>query len=543
MAYIEPNSEVRFLHDVPLDPDYENTLYFDSIEQQTSYFLGKSSRALTFEKLTYTRKSKGIFRLGLDNNNPFSPVVSLLFKSSYMMFKNTNFENKWFYAFVDKIEYVNNNTVDVEFHIDVMQTWHFDYELNQCLIDRQHTTTDVAGQNTVPEELEHGEYITDNTAYTDIDDDTTWVGPHYRYTPGIMLVVTFDNNLDYVRGKVVEGWGTRGDYFTGVNTLIYSLSTQDISNLNDTLEIIYENAKADGTLALVMVPASLLNADGTSKAAKTIAFSRQNSFAERNPSAQTGYSYYTPRNKKLLCYPYNFLYVSNNIGNAMECRWEDFGNPASARFKIWANYSSSPGLVCIPADYKGMYTTNDDEKITISGFPLCSWTYDSFRAWLAQNTGNIIGGLIGEGLKSVQSIVRNPVNAVGVLGNAIEAVGQLYDHSRVPPQAKGETNGNIVYQSSLMTFSFYNKHIKAEYARIIDDFFDMYGYRIHRHAVPNRNARPCYTYVKTIGCSIHGNVPSDDAITIQNIFNTGCRFWRQTAVFGNYDPAVNNNSV
>ena len=87
------------------------------------------------------------------------------------------------------------------------------------------------------------------------------------------------------------------------------------------------------------------------------------------------------------------------------------------------------------------------------------------------------------------------------------------------------------------------KYIKPEFARIIDEYFDMYGYATHRVGVPNRAVRRCYTYVKTIGCSIHGNIPSEDIIEIQNLFNKGIRFWRSTAVFGNYDPSVNNNTV
>ena len=33
---------------------------------------------------------------------------------------------------------------------------------------------------------------------------------------------------------------------------------------------------------------------------------------------------YAPRNNKLLSYPYNFLYVTNNQGNSAIYRWEFF---------------------------------------------------------------------------------------------------------------------------------------------------------------------------------------------------------------------------
>ena len=38
MSLIEPNSRIDFLRGVPFDPSYENTMYFDNINQQVSYF-------------------------------------------------------------------------------------------------------------------------------------------------------------------------------------------------------------------------------------------------------------------------------------------------------------------------------------------------------------------------------------------------------------------------------------------------------------------------------------------------------------------------
>ena len=543
MAYIEPNTEVKFLTDVPLDPDYENTLYFDNIAQQTNYFLSRVRRS--FNDLSYQRKTRGWLRVGWVADAFGGNVIKDMYASTYMMFKNSNFENKWFYAFVDKVEYVNNNTVDVQYHIDVMQTWHFDYILNQCFIERQHSTTDNIGDNTIPEQLETGEYLDAVLPYT--QNDSTYIGPHFRYEPGILLAIAFANDGTYYPGKVVGGWGSRGDYFTGVNTIIYGTNSGDVALLNTSLESITNAAKSDGVLGLCMCPKSLLNTDGTPKDPAHISFNMGNAVGPLDG--------YVPRNKKLLTYPYQMLYVTNNIGNCAEYHLEFFNNPTSPSFDIWANFSTNPGMICEPRNYKGV-SFADDEKITVDGFPMCAWTFDAFRAWLAQNAGTIIANGASLALGWV-STIANPVRAAadfaggslsyantgGILGQTLNAIGQVFDHSRVPPQANGSSNGSLVYQSSLLTFSFYKKYIKPEFARIIDEYFDMYGYATHRVGVPNRAVRRCYTYVKTIGCSIHGNIPSEDIIEIQNLFNKGIRFWRSTAVFGNYDPSVNNNTV
>ena len=91
--------------------------------------------------------------------------------------------------------------------------------------------------------------------------------------------------------------------------------------------------------------------------------------------------------------------------------------------------------------------------------------------------------------------------------------------------------------------NYYRKFIKEEYAEIIDAYFDMYGYKVNMVGVPNRHARNCYTYIKTIGCAVDGLLPADDAKAIQSIFDKGIRFWMPSATFGVYSPLVNNNEV
>lgn len=570
MAYIEPNSDLALLHDVPLDPDYENTLYFDNVSQQTNYFWAK--RVHTFSKLSYVRRNRGWIRLGWNADQwPNNTIIQKLYDSTYMMFKNTNFENKWFYAFVDKVEYVNNNTVDVQYHIDVLQTWHFDYEFNQCFIERQHTISDNVGENTIPEQLETGPYYESIANYV-LNGQTNNSG-QYEFEPGVCLVTSFDPTSLYdttpdihttpVAGKIIYGNEIHGNMYSGCYYTLWPLTTANVTVINEILDRINEKALINGVISIFMFPydfrASIL--DSGAAAIKDLSFSRP-----------TTIDSYIPRNRKLYTYPYTFLYVSNNQGNSAEYMYEYFSRGPILR--VWGNVSPNAGMMCWPTDYKGMSGSNKDEVLTLTGFPMCSWSYDSFKAWLSQNAGTITASAIGLaagwttalasngllnassgqqytpyiGMHSAESGTGyNPnVNfnvGTGLIGATLGAVGQLFDHARKPPQAVGNANLDLNYQAALMTFNFYNKHIKAEYARIIDDYFDMYGYAVHRVGTPNRAARRCWTYIKTVGCSLHGNFPADDLMAIQNLFNNGIRFWKPSAVFGNYNPSVNDNRV
>ena len=118
--YIAPNSTVQLMTNIPLEESYTHTLYWASQAQMETYM---SAHVLqSFNSQSYVHKARGVLRLEADMG-VFSTV-------NYMRFKNTSFENKWFYAFVTDINYVNNEVIEVNFKIDVMQTFFFDYNVS-----------------------------------------------------------------------------------------------------------------------------------------------------------------------------------------------------------------------------------------------------------------------------------------------------------------------------------------------------------------------------------------------------------------------------
>ena len=68
--------------------------------------------------------------------------------------------------------------------------------------------------------------------------------------------------------------------------------------------------------------------------------------------------------------------------------------------------------------------------------------------------------------------------------------------------------------------------IQGQFAKIIDDFFSMYGYKTNRLKVPNRNGRKAWNYVKTCGCNLTGSAPADVTASLVNIYDKGITFWR-----------------
>ena len=96
---IEPNTDLRLLSNIPLTTDYEHTRLFASKQEQLNYFDAK--RTHTFLDFTYQREEDAIK----------IPVhVDHIMNCNYVMYKNTSFTDKWFFAFITRKEYVNPNT-------------------------------------------------------------------------------------------------------------------------------------------------------------------------------------------------------------------------------------------------------------------------------------------------------------------------------------------------------------------------------------------------------------------------------------------------
>ena len=98
----------------------------------------------------------------------------------------------------------------------------------------------------------------------------------------------------------------------------------------------------------------------------------------------------------------------------------------------------------------------------------------------------------------------------------------------------------LTYSSGNTDFTFYQMHIKSEYAQIIDKYFDMFGYKTNLVKVPNINSRPHWNYVKTVGCTLTGSVPADSMRHLCQIYDHGITFWNNGNEIGQYNL---NNSM
>lgn len=510
--YIEPNTIIRILKDCPLDNTYDHTIYFSTASAQANYF--SELAKYTLNNQTYQRVNRNRMRVQYKADD--------LYDCNYLMFQNTSYGNKWFYAFIRSVEFVNNITSEIEYEIDVMQTWFFDYTLGQCFIDREHSSTDTAGDNLVPENLELGDYVADNF------DGTGELG-----AKSIVVAATFNGEYQNIGGSIYSG------IYSG---LYYNVFPNNGSGAQACTEFIQgAGAKADGIVAVFLMPTAMVTELLESAKEYTINKDKKLSLLRADGSAV--------KNKKLLTYPYNFLYVTNLQGNYAEYHYELFST-SDCQFTLTGDMSINPSVVLAPNSYKGVYgIANYDEKLVLSGFPQLSFNTDSFKAWLAQNGSSLAINALSTSAGLVSATASAAMAGSSVAGNATVAnaalgaanlVSQVYQHSVMPHQAKGGSGSQTLAAIGVLDFAFMHKHIQPQFASIVDDYFTMYGYATHRVKVPNRNVRPHWTYTKTVGCVIEGSVPCDDIRKICGIYNNGITFWKNGNEIGNYSL---NNSV
>lgn len=538
MGYVPPNTIVQFFGELGLSPNYENSLYFATEAAKDTYF-SNIPRVAQATQVSYTRAERGVIRVEIG--------ISTLYRAGYMRFQNTSFENKWIYAFITGVEYINNQCTQVRFEIDVLMTWMGSFQLGQCFIERQHTVNDYIGSNIADEGLDTGEYITE-----------------YRGNTGILSggwAICLFTSQTATGGTDPTPVPASGAIYCGVYSgcqmIVEPATAEGASHINAYLEAITQSAGSESIACIMMLPFSYA-------AAAIIAGGTSAPFTVDIPVAKpySDIAGYVPKNKKLFTYPYKCLSVYNSEGHSVDYKYEYFNtlpdqqSTGVCTFNMKTLISSNPLIALYPLNYKGQSVAYD-EQIDMRHFTTCNYAIDTWKAYYAMNKSTIdydkganVGANVGRaligGLGATMGVLEG--NIGGFLGGANQAISSLQsvgqtlakheDYQRMPNVSRGAANNDLMTADQTKDFYFEEKCITKNYAMMIDDYFTMFGYAIKQVGTPNMNARPYFTYVKTIGCTVHGNLPADDGAEIESIFDRGVRFWKNHSNIGNY--SLNN---
>lgn len=524
--YIEPNSELILLSNCPLDTTYEHTLYFENKTEQYNYFMGLKKR--TFDGQSYIRKSKGVVHLEI--------LADKIYDCNYMMFRNTSYGNKWFYAFITNVEYVSNTSCYVTFVVDFMQTWFLDCRLKQSFVEREHSVTDVVGENTLPENVELGSYITTIEKF---------VGGEYNEEQvdnlGVCILAT---GLPDDLLTVITNLSEPPKIITGNPLACYSIIlplTYFVEKMKSIADSFARDTSGNEIVAIFTFPPLFVHPSDTN--VTTIEFGNFDLSLPINV-----------KNNKLKTYPYCCLTVTGS-GQTCELKYELFnGKP---RFKTYSTLQPDTKVVCVPENYEGE-SENFNYVVNLSGYPILSWINDGYQQFIAQNSSALETSInnaersananVGSSLVGLTRPNPTPYGAILNFGadltntatsniNAISnVIAKITDSHATPDTLMGEYSGrNAITLAKKNCFRIRCRTIRPEYLRIIDEYFDKFGYSTKRNKIPNISSRPHWNYTKTIGCVLVGNAPADDINAICKCFDNGITFWKNGDEVGNYN--------
>lgn len=536
-----PTTALRLLS-VPIESDYRSTLWFPDRTTQTNYFLGKTIK--TFESFQYIKK---------DNTIVVNGEVDLMYNCNYIMYQNNNFTNKWFYAFINRIEWASNSSVRLYVSTDVIQTWFFDITYYQSYVDRCHSDTDVAGDNIVPEDFSGS----GNGGYYQVGTQDL--------TPNMLAIFS----TTYTDGSSLGSEKINGIFSgSGYLTEPINIST-GVATVNTWLGTMVRQGLANAVSRIQQYP-------GNHDAVVTFA---------RHPGhvdcvGNSGVTTYTPTNKKLLSGAFLTGYVSL-YGQEMTFNPE-FITGTNVSLKIAVDQTTGTVGAII-----NNYASAQNTAMTVTAvIPESTWAYNQYkndynlhgasnamyvRRSKAERTigyGNELANAAASTLDTavniasmvdVPNLITNPVGTV--LGgasstirsgaSALTSAARAYQYDKGfdsitqdltaiaenynAPAVGGVASSNIFLAAGKTALSYGFKVPPLDIMKRMDKYLTVYGYKQSEYRNINLHARANWTYIKTNGLNATGNFPDDDMNIIKRVFDNGVFFWNYSATFGNFD--------
>lgn len=538
------NGEIILCKGIKLDKNYENVLSYSESNMVT---LCRNNKIAESNKYHILDPIRGEMDVAL-------PYASCIY-ANYIAFKNPNVGNKWYFAFVNNVEYVNPATTKIHYQVDVFSTWYSKFNVGQAFIEREHVDDDTKGKHIVDEGLEIGDLVIRDKVKSLDDYQEFCIVMGVTQLPGNYSGVTLPLDRQYNSvysgliylvpstpsdaSKIIEMYEYQEQGDAIVEIFMYYL-TNDISSAT---EYTMTHAISGTSAKLKFIPTSNLEDTITS------------SLKIYQPADLDGY---TPKNNKMFTSPYCFINADNNAGIVQQYKWELLhNNIESLTNKVYAGFNIiscvCPGgsAKAIPQNYYATYADtggvgggNYMYSIPLAKLPACSWLSDTYTNWLTQN--GIASTGIGSSLLSVGGgiLTQNYIGvAVGFAG-ILSAISEIKDRKNAPDIVKGNVNSgdiNYAFQGE-GGFNLYNMTLTYSYAKRIDEFFSRFGYKVNEIKTPSLNSRTKFNFIKVGGNDelISGDIPAADLEQINAIFRKGTTIFHDYSTFGDY---LQTNSI
>lgn len=534
---ITPNTDL-FLLKCPLELDEANQVNFATATAQYNYF--SSLPKLEGDNFTYQRK---------DSIIRFPAHIDTLLEYTYVMYRNTNYGSKWFYAYITDMQYINDNMTAISIKTDSWQTWCFNITLKKSFVEREHVADDTFGTNTVPEGLDTGDYVCNGapTDYAISKSNDNNLAPVVLFQVTKATLTKDGNTYSYPSSTLgVYNGIPQGCICFGVRAV-----AANIGQLHAICGTYDAFGAGDAIVAISLVPylgASYWSSDrdtgGNEIMFPTDSWGAQMSL-EQTLARNTKLDGYTPKNNKMFTGEFNYAYLTNNAGGDITYKWENFVN-GEIKYKVASAIDQGGSVKLLPTNSKvssGATPPTDGWTEGLQGgkLPVLSWVSDYYLNWKAVNgknmeiQANLVGARFASGLLNGQGW-----NITGMASEVAGLMQKQREAELTPAQAKGNVStGDLNYSADEVKFTWRKMSVRSEYAQRIDEYLTAYGYRVNAFKLPQYTSRASWNYLKTKGINIEGKIPQADLQNIKNIFNTGVTMWHNPAYFLDYTQTNN----
>lgn len=495
-----PSNQIRLRH-VPFDDTYRHVFDFGSSSAQFNYFNGLAG--YNFNNFTYQRKDD-IIRVPVNAES--------LYNINYVMYQNANFGDKWFYAFVTKIEYVNDNTSFLHIKTDVWQTWLFNWSIDQCFVERMHAPYDTIGEWTEPEPLTAAAYPIRSQLVS-----------HTAYILNQNIILYFSKPPGSLSG-VAE-------------------TDEDSGARSATYQKMYLVGGAHNPFAECMADLALLETAGEMELICGIGTSFDDHIADQFPLTLPVYelpSGGVAKNNKTLLYCYSILNGDTTYKlDAINCGGDTVD--LFSRLNGGTDPYISVEVLSIPGspivEYSGfpiprIPINSDINQINRSlQISLKTLPYTMISAGI-KSAGDIVGGGDGGGF-GIGALLQP-------LAKAVEDYGRFEISDMMPKQMSGYAPGNGRYCAGKAgIYLIYYAPKRDEFNRI-DNFFSAFGYAVNdiRHPIikiSDIGRRANFNYIKTRAAALiaSGGIVQEDYAKICQILDSGVTVWHNPGAYGN----------
>lgn len=515
---------------------------FPTAAAQVAAFDDLAAKGVSATKFNYIKKDQA-FRI----EGNFARFEAF----NYCRYQNRDFVNrqgnkKWYYAFIDRVEYIAQDVAMIYITTDYWQTYQFNITYYKSLIARAHVkkSDDTVGRWLQPEPVgAPADYEKEIEIFSGGD---SWV-PYWS-----MISVSRPpgaGESDWVYGgygKLDSMTGQYAGFIYDHNVIqkiidAYAGTTdrrQDIIGYRCVPYWVYSKLKNSDWIVPITINGVEINycKENVSMTLDTEAEIAGNTLA-------CGYS---PRNKKMLTSMCRVYIVYNYNGFSQPLRPEFIkGNSikmaaemrpiGSNGFKLKLKNYSKPAESVFDVPYSFEMQIGYNENGGVQG--------SINRVGSVLNAaGAVAGGAVSLGANLATG------NVAGAITSGVGAVSSIFSASREITSAfnskvasKGNQSDTNSISSENCKFRLVDCSPLYNECGPIDDFLDLYGYAINEWGKISswKNTRSKWNYLQTVDCNIKVNAPAPEAASIRGMFNAGVTIWHSISDFGNY--SLDNN--